>query len=151
MKNGGVGLRTASTLATSAFLASAASTHALQQAILPSSYSNVVDEARLSAEETWKSTSLTSLPELIQTSTSPDSKLLQPHTQDIGSMRRPLRRLALSSLTRRYAYPSHRGWVSPHALLTTAFVGSWLTTEVYTVYPAEKARQDISGMPCLTT
>ena len=62
VRNGGIGIRTASTLATSAFVASAASTHALQQAILPSSHSNVVDEARISAEATWKSTSLTSLP-----------------------------------------------------------------------------------------
>ena len=51
MRNGGIGLRTASTLATSVFLASAASTEALQQAIIHPSHSNAAGESRNSAED----------------------------------------------------------------------------------------------------
>ena len=51
VRNGGIGLRTASMLATSAFLASVASTEALQQAILPPSHSSVANEIRNSAKE----------------------------------------------------------------------------------------------------
>ena len=57
VRHGGIGLRTASTLATSAFLASASSTEALQQAILPPSHSNVADETRKSAADAWISLS----------------------------------------------------------------------------------------------
>ena len=57
VRHGGTSLRTASTLATSAFLASAASTEAHQQAILPPSHSNVADEIRNPAADAWTSLS----------------------------------------------------------------------------------------------
>ena len=84
MRNGGIGLRTASTLATSAFLASAAFTEAFlasaaftgaflasaafteafQKAILPPSHSNVDDETRKSAADALTSLSSSAPPEL---------------------------------------------------------------------------------------
>ena len=57
VRNGGIGFRTASTLATSDFLAFAAFTEALQKAILPPSHSNVADETRNSAADAWTSLS----------------------------------------------------------------------------------------------
>ena len=63
VRNAGIGLRTASTLATSAFLASAAFTEALQKAILPSSHSNVADEPRNSTADVWTSLSSSGPPE----------------------------------------------------------------------------------------
>ena len=45
VRHGGLGIRTAQMLAPSAFLASAASTHNLQQSILPECVSSVDDEA----------------------------------------------------------------------------------------------------------
>ena len=63
MRNGGIGLETASTLATKACQAFAASTDALQQAILPPSHSNVDDETRNSAADAWTSLSSSAQPE----------------------------------------------------------------------------------------
>ena len=63
VRNGGIGLRTASTLATSAFLASAAFIEALKQAIFPPSHSNVADETRNSAADVWTSLSSSAPPE----------------------------------------------------------------------------------------
>ena len=53
MNDGGLGIRCANTLATSAFLSSAASTHSLQQSILPSSYNQVPYQDRVSIEAIW--------------------------------------------------------------------------------------------------
>ena len=55
-------MKTASTLATSAFLASPASAEALQQAIIPPSHSNVADEKRNSAANVWTSLSSSAPP-----------------------------------------------------------------------------------------
>ena len=63
VRHGGIGLRTASKLATSAFLASAASTEALQQAILPPSHSNIADKTRNSAADACTSLSSSEPPE----------------------------------------------------------------------------------------
>ena len=63
VRNGGIGLRTASTLVTSTFLASAAFTEALQKAILSPSHSNVADETRTTAAEAWTSLSFSAPPE----------------------------------------------------------------------------------------
>ena len=57
VRNGGIGLRTTSTLATSAFLASAASTEAFQQAFLPPSHSNAADKTRNLTVDAWISLS----------------------------------------------------------------------------------------------
>jgi len=60
--NGGLGVRSAQMLAPSAFLASAASTLHLQQAILPPSIRALEDKAIVSAETTWAAVSAASKP-----------------------------------------------------------------------------------------
>jgi len=54
---GGLGIRSAQMLAPSAFLASAASTSALQQSILPDSVSLLEDQSVTSTETRWSSLS----------------------------------------------------------------------------------------------
>ena len=54
---GGLGIRSAQMLAPSAFLASAASTSALQQSILPDSVSLLEDQSDTSTETRWSSLS----------------------------------------------------------------------------------------------
>ena len=63
MNDGGLGIRCAKTLATSAFFASAASMHSLQQSILPSSYNQVLYQDRISIEAIWSSLSPANTPE----------------------------------------------------------------------------------------
>ena len=63
VKDGGLGIRCANTLATSAFLASAVSTHAPQQSILPSSHSLLTYSDKLSVEAIWGSLSNMTAPE----------------------------------------------------------------------------------------
>ena len=63
MNDGGLGIRCANTLATSAFLASAASTISLQQYILPSSYNQVPYQDRVSIEMIWSSLSSANTPD----------------------------------------------------------------------------------------
>jgi len=53
VRNGGLGIRSAQMLASSAFLASAASTLKLQQSILPPSIQTLVDKSTETAEITW--------------------------------------------------------------------------------------------------
>ena len=63
VKDGGLGIRCANTLATSAFLASAVSTHALQQSIIPSSHSLLSYSDKFSVEAIWGSLSNMPAPE----------------------------------------------------------------------------------------
>jgi len=51
--NGGLGIRSAEILAPSAFLASAASTHSLQQSILPDCIKVLEDQSVLATEDRW--------------------------------------------------------------------------------------------------
>ena len=59
----GLGIQCANTLATSAFFASAVSTHSLQQSILPSSYNQVPYQDRVSIEAIWGSLSSANTPD----------------------------------------------------------------------------------------
>ena len=63
VSDGGLGIWCANTLATSAFLAFAASTHTLQQSILPSSYNPVIYRDQVSVEATWRLLSSVDIPE----------------------------------------------------------------------------------------
>jgi len=53
VRNGGLGIRSAQMLASSAFLASAASTLKLQQSVLPPSIQTLVDKSTETAEIIW--------------------------------------------------------------------------------------------------
>ena len=71
VKNGGIGFRNATMLAPLAFLASAASTLALQQSILPPSYRLVADDTKIKVEAAWCIRSSSPIPETnVQRSTS---------------------------------------------------------------------------------
>ena len=61
-RNGGLGIRSAQMLASSAFLASAASTLELQQSILPPRIQTLVDKSTETAEISWAALSAVSKP-----------------------------------------------------------------------------------------
>ena len=63
VNDGGLGIRCATTLATSVFLASAASTHSLQQSILPSSHNQMQSQDLVSIEAIWSSLSSANTPD----------------------------------------------------------------------------------------
>ena len=63
VNDGGLGIRCANTLATSAFLASAVSTHSLQQSILPSSHNQVPHQDQASIEAMWSFISSANTPD----------------------------------------------------------------------------------------
>ena len=60
--NGGLGIRSAEMLAPSAFLASAASTHSLQQSILPDCIKVLEDKSVTTTEEQWLAMSRSAKP-----------------------------------------------------------------------------------------
>ena len=63
VNDGGLGIRCANTLATSAFLASAALMHSIQQSILPSSHNQVPYQDLVSIEAIWSSLSPVNTPD----------------------------------------------------------------------------------------